>query len=121
MTSPSNGSTEVPPPVQAASTALTVSILSLLTSPLWIVAGLLFKGGALFLSVIPGILSLVLGFRALQLAATAAPPTGNKRGTTSIVLGLLALVISLAASGFGMMLAGFKLGRMDGRALRIRG
>jgi ADP-ribose pyrophosphatase YjhB (NUDIX family) len=101
--------------------ALTVSIISLLTAPLWIVAGLLFKGGALFIAVLPGVLSLVLGFRALQLAATAVPPAGNKRGITSLVIGLLALVISLVSSGFGMMVAGFKLGRMDGRALRIRG
>jgi hypothetical protein len=106
---------------RAAAVALTVSIISLLTAPLWIVAGLLFKGGALFLAVLPGVLSLALGFRALQFAATAVPPSNSKRGAVSIVLGILSLVVSLVSSGFGMMLANVKLGRMDGRALRIRG
>jgi hypothetical protein len=98
-----------------------VSIISLLTAPLWIVAGIFLKGGALIFAVLPGVLSLVLGFRALQLAAAAVPPSSSKRGIVSLALGLLALVVSLASSGFGMMIAGFKLGRMDGRALRIRG
>ena len=114
MTSPLTGNpSALPPPdsegpadpaglpySRAASAALTVSIVSLLTAPLWIIAGLLFNRGALLLAALPGLLSLVLAFRALNLAATAEVPSGNKRGIVSLTLGLLSLVISLLSSGF---------------------
>jgi ADP-ribose pyrophosphatase YjhB (NUDIX family) len=98
-----------------------VSILSLIAAPFWVVAGLYLQGGALCLAVLPGILSLVLGYRAMGAAVTAAAHSGSKRGGTSLVLGFLSLIISLLSSGLGMVLAGSKLGRMDGRALRVRG
>ncbi|HYH97517.1 hypothetical protein [Hyalangium sp.] len=133
MSTPSPGNNEAPPshspagpddPAEpeyqrAASAALVVSIISLLTAPLWIVAGIFFHKFAFFLAGIPGLLSLVLGFRALNLSAEA--PTGTKRGIVSVALGLLSFVISLLSSGIGVAIANFEFRRMDGRALRIRG
>ncbi len=118
MSSPSTESTAENP---AASSALTLSIISLLTAPLWILAGLFFKGGGLILAAIPGLISLVLAFRALGLAYAVQTRPGSKRSIVSLVLGLLAFVISLLSSGFGAALSGSQIGKMDGRALRIRG
>jgi len=130
MTSPSPENSGAPPPhapeassdaTGAASTALTVSILSLLTAPLWIIAGLFFGGGGLIVAVIPGALSIALSFRALQLAQAATSPLGTRRGIVSLVLGLLASIISVISAVAGVAISGVNVGKMDGRALRIRG
>jgi hypothetical protein len=98
-----------------------VSILSLLTAQLWLIAGLFFKRDALILAAIPGVISVALGFRALQFALAAEPSLGTKRSIVSLVLGLLASIIALISSGFGAALSGIRIGKIDGRTLRVRG
>jgi hypothetical protein len=105
----------------AAAAALTVSVLSLLTAPCWLAAGLYFDAGAVFVAVIPGFISIMLSVRALQFALAAGARPGNKRGGVALVLGLLSVILAGASSVFGAMLSNVKVGKMDGRALRIRG
>jgi hypothetical protein len=130
MTSSSQGSSETPSPrgsegsrepAGAASTALAISVVSLLTAPLWLIAGLFFGRGALIVAAIPGAISVALSFRALQLAQAATPRQGSGRGIVSMVLGLLASIIAMLSTSLGVAISGFNVGRIDGRALRIRG
>jgi hypothetical protein len=105
----------------AAATALTVSILALLTSPLWLVAGFLLDRAALLPAAIPGVLSIALSFRAIYVALEATPRLGIKRGIVSFILGVLAFIGSGLAAVIGAAFTGIRNTTIDGRALRIRG
>ncbi|WP_224245759.1 hypothetical protein [Hyalangium gracile] len=104
---------------QAASLALTVSIIAAFTAPVWVVAGLFLDSLAFLLAGIPGIVSLVLSLRALML--TYRRPGGRKRSLVSLGLGALAFVIALLSSGLGLAFIQSQMRGVEGRALRIRG